>query len=125
MLYYISATGHSVASHRAASQLTSSHFRVSRSSCSQSSSVVKSPHPLESAAQLSWRDLRSPKTQLEIEEACTIYKGKIQESKTSSKEEEMAAASVKLGACSPITLVAARSSCWRLRIIATGHEGGL
>lgn len=79
----------------------------------------KSPHPLESAAQLSWRDLRSPKTQLEIEEACTIYKGKIQESKTSFKEEEMAAASVKLGACSPTTLVAARFSCWRLRIIAT------
>jgi hypothetical protein len=42
----------------------------------------KSPHPLESAAQLSWRDLRNPKTQLEIEEACTIYKGKIQESKS-------------------------------------------
>lgn len=71
----------------------------------------KSPHPLESAAQLSWRDLKSPKTQLEIEEACTIYKGKIQESKTSSKEEEIAAASVKLSVCSPTTLVAARFSC--------------
>lgn len=42
----------------------------------------KSPHPLDTAAQLSWRDLRNPRTQLEIEEACTIYKGKIQESKS-------------------------------------------
>ena len=39
----------------------------------------KSPHPLQSAAQLSWRDLRSPKMQLVTEEFCTNSKGEIQE----------------------------------------------
>lgn len=39
----------------------------------------KSPHPLQSAAQLSWRDLRGPKMQLVTEELCTNSKGEIQE----------------------------------------------
>lgn len=42
----------------------------------------KSQHPLESAAQLSWRDMRNPKTQLVTEEACTTAKGEIQESRS-------------------------------------------
>ncbi len=42
----------------------------------------KSPHPLESAAQLSWRDFRNPTTQLVIEEACTSWTGKIQGSRS-------------------------------------------
>ena len=42
----------------------------------------KSPHPLESAAQLSWKDLTNPKTQLVIDEACAKSKGKIPESRS-------------------------------------------
>lgn len=46
-------------------------------------------------------DLRNPKTQLVIEGACTTSKGRIKvASWTSSEEEEMAAAPVKLGAYS-------------------------
>ena len=39
----------------------------------------KFPHPLQNAAQLSWRELRSPKMQLVTEELCTNSKGEIQE----------------------------------------------
>ena len=42
----------------------------------------KSPHPLESAALLSQKDLRNSKTQLVTDEALTSSKGKIQESRS-------------------------------------------
>ena len=45
-----------------------------------------SPHPLESAAQLSWRDSRNPKMQHTIEEVCTNSKGKVQEPKSQARQ---------------------------------------
>lgn len=60
----------------------------------------KSPHPLESAAQLSWRDLRNLNTQLVIEETCITSKGKIHESRSQAEQAQ-------------------RKKRWRLRIIAT------